>query len=93
MFRVVGSIEGRAVQATWDAGELEGDAHLLARVRALVDEGAQLLWPPVGPAYRAGLADPAAAATTIVNALLGAPWSIDGDVPEIAGEAVDGLVY
>lgn len=93
-FTVSGQIDGRPSSASWDAGELDGEAAAVARVLELVRYGETVTATPTGPAFTAALEPDYVALITLVNAFQAASEIlVAGDVPEIPeAELPDGAV-
>jgi hypothetical protein len=91
-FSIIGTLHGRTVSVEWLEGpdppwlRLRGDPELVADVRELVAQGAEVAATPTGPTFTAALDPDYVALVTICAALdADAMTRADGEVPEVPG--------
>jgi hypothetical protein len=83
--RVTGRIDGEPVWATWEDGQIYGDARLVDLARSHVDAGKEIPLTEDGPFVKAAL-DDAWSFTTTMSVLVDEPVVSGDDLPSVTVE-------
>lgn len=88
-FTVSGTIDGRELSVTLDAGDLDGDPAAIERIEELIVAGETVFATPTGPAFTAALEPEGVGLVTLVSVFAGdREILVWGDVPDVPGSEI-----